>query len=470
MDIGIAWGRTRTLLRSSKVEKDRQHRRGVRDRCSVTWAFANGIEEAAKVVRCFGEEACVRALQGAAGESVLWGEWEWLEEEETEGEADLTNVEGMNAFAAYVMLYGRTLEDVLDMSPESRMEEFGGLVGKERVASLAALTNLSAIAAQNRHFSVLKLVAVLRLRVLVAAEIWEMVGDALQAAEQLLLLAFDDSDGAKEGGQESGVKREGSEFLSHSCSITSQEVRDGAATQFRSQTPPHMEPDDKARTEQPPADAKDPQDPVIAALSVHTLMLGIIYHTHGGRARAAEPRLAALHSLMDSGAPVGGVHSDGLVEVPLSPHPPIHLRVSHPRVIFLLTFLISAVAKRDPVGRRPTKKVFAESGIVNYREGCDEDGGRAFEINVPPWSSHGDVENIDQTVLRIEADLLCELAAVSIQRCDFDAAGKHLDTVVAHTRTRGFFSEYAPRITLHYAHLAHAIGDTDRAVQIQVDS
>ncbi|KAI6031095.1 hypothetical protein PISMIDRAFT_671699 [Pisolithus microcarpus 441] len=331
-------------------------------------------------------------------------------------------------------------------------------------ASLTALTNLSAIAAQNQHFSMVKLVAVLRLRVLVAAEMWEMVRDALQAAEKLLLLAFDDSDGAKEGGQESGVKREGSEFLSRSHSITSQEVHDSAASQFRSQTPLHMEPDDKARTEQPSVDAKDPQeDSLTAALSVHTLMLGIVYHTHHGRARAAEPRLAALHSLMDSGAPVGGVHSDGLVEVPLSPYPPIHLRVSHPRVIFLLTFLISAVAKRDPVGRRPKKKVFAESGIVNCREGCDEDGGRAVEINVPPWSSHGDVENIDQTTLKIEADLLCELAAVSIQRCDFDAAGKHLDTVVAHTRTHGFFPKYAPRITLHYAHLAHAIGDTDRA-------
>lgn len=104
---------------------------GTKDkRCSVTWAFANGIEEAARVVRCFGEEACVRALQGAAGESVLWGEREWLEEEETGGEADLMNVEGMNAFAAYVILYERTLEDVLDMSPESRMEEFWGWYGR----------------------------------------------------------------------------------------------------------------------------------------------------------------------------------------------------------------------------------------------------------------------------------------------------------------------------------------------------
>ncbi|KAI6135976.1 hypothetical protein F5141DRAFT_3297 [Pisolithus sp. B1] len=104
---------------------------GTKDkRCLVIWAFANGFKEAARVLRCFGEEACARALRGA---SVLWGEREWLEEEEMEAEADLAEVEGMNAFAAYVMLYGRTVEDVLDMTSESRMEEFGGLVGKECV-------------------------------------------------------------------------------------------------------------------------------------------------------------------------------------------------------------------------------------------------------------------------------------------------------------------------------------------------
>ncbi|KIN99916.1 hypothetical protein M404DRAFT_153759 [Pisolithus tinctorius Marx 270] len=58
-------------------------------------------------------------------------------------------------------------------------------------AALTALINLSAIAAQNQHFSMLKLVAVLRLRVLVAAEMWDMVGDALEGAEKLLSLYLD---------------------------------------------------------------------------------------------------------------------------------------------------------------------------------------------------------------------------------------------------------------------------------------
>ncbi|KAI6023416.1 hypothetical protein EDC04DRAFT_2934346, partial [Pisolithus marmoratus] len=317
--------------------------------------------------------------------------------------------------------HGKGIDSSTSFQPHSKPLEIQ--------AALTTLTNLSAIAAQNQHSSMLKLVAVLRLRILVAAEMWDMVGDALEDAELLLSL-----------------------------------VHDSAASQCRSQSPPQTEPGDETWAEQPLPDGKDAkEDPLTAALTVHTLMLGIVYHIHGGRARSAEPRLAALHSLMDSGAPVGGVNADGLVEVPISPHPPIHLRVSHPRVIFLLTFLISSVAKRDPVGRRPKKKVFAESGIVHCREGCEEDEDSAVEINVPPWFSHGDMENIDQSTLRIEADLLCELAAVSIQRYNFDAAEKHLDTVVALTRTHNFFSEYAPRITLHHAHLAHAIGDTDRA-------
>ncbi|KAH7887263.1 hypothetical protein F5I97DRAFT_1858938 [Phlebopus sp. FC_14] len=45
----------------------------------------------------------------------------------------------MNPFAARIMLYQRTLQDILDLSPEARLEEFGELVGKDRVAKLNAV-------------------------------------------------------------------------------------------------------------------------------------------------------------------------------------------------------------------------------------------------------------------------------------------------------------------------------------------
>jgi hypothetical protein len=51
-------------------------------RCSVLWAFANSVEEVAKFVRCFGEEVWTKAMQ--SGKGGLWGDREWLEEEQKE--------------------------------------------------------------------------------------------------------------------------------------------------------------------------------------------------------------------------------------------------------------------------------------------------------------------------------------------------------------------------------------------------
>ena len=39
------------------------------------------------------------------------------------------------------------------------------------------------------------------------------------------------------------------------------------------------------------------------------------------------------------------------------------MQVTHPRILFLLTFLVSSAAKRDAVGRRPKRKVFASEGL-----------------------------------------------------------------------------------------------------------
>ena len=50
--------------------------------CRVTWAFANDVQEAARLVRCFGEEVC--ALSAERDYGLQWDNRAWLEEEEHE--------------------------------------------------------------------------------------------------------------------------------------------------------------------------------------------------------------------------------------------------------------------------------------------------------------------------------------------------------------------------------------------------
>ena len=103
------------------------------------------------------------------------------------------------------------------------------------------------------------------------------------------------------------------------------------------------------------------------------------------------------------------------------------MQVTHPRVLFLLAFLVSSVAKRDPVGRRPKRKVFAVEGLKSWDRELSQEIAcalppriRAWQLILilafadPLWSSLGDVNEVVQRLARLKADLLCELVAVRL--------------------------------------------------------
>lgn len=46
--------------------------------------------------------------------------------------------------------------------------------------------------------------------------------------------------------------------------------------------------------------------------------------------------------------------------------PPLVVQVTHPRLVYQLGFLVSCVAKRDAVGRKPKRKVFANEGLAAW--------------------------------------------------------------------------------------------------------
>lgn len=88
-----------------------------------------------------------------------------------------------------------------------------------------------------------------------------------------------------------------------------------------------------------------------------------------------------------------------------------------------------------------------------------------IELAVPTWSSLADLSLISATTARIHADLLSELVGISILRSDFPTALSTLADLTAHLRTHRLWDTYAPLVTLHHAHVAHALGKTQRTEQ-----
>ncbi|KAJ7062788.1 hypothetical protein C8F01DRAFT_1135243 [Mycena amicta] len=218
-----------------------------------------------------------------------------------------------------------------------------------------------------------------------------------------------------------------------------------------------------------------------AVAVVHVIVLGVVWYAYSAAQAPGEDsepaninatpvgaRLTLLYTLLDAGVYNGKcrgdadeevLESEGVLEVPLdATNPPLYIRTTHPRVLYALGYLISAIARRDLVGRKPKRKTFVLEGLgVLEREAVRE-------LKVPRWASAGDVQAIDLQIAKIKADLSCELIAVCIMRSEFNEAEKTLNELIAHTRTFGLFEgTLAPRITLLHAQLAHARGRAGRA-------
>ncbi|KAI1791986.1 hypothetical protein LXA43DRAFT_1181381 [Ganoderma leucocontextum] len=297
-------------------------------------------------------------------------------------------------------------------------------------AALAAVQELEDRATKQNHNHVALLARVLRTRIRVAAGMWADVRDAIQRAEVALGLSYEPTSTPKprkplEQSQGNGVTDPGGKPTSVPTPVEQMFIM------F--------------------------ENPFEAAMAVHLLMLSVVYYTHVGEAAEVSPRLSHLHALLDS--EVLDKFPDGHVEIMLPDGPSLVVQVTHPRILFLLAFLISSTSKRDAVGRRPKRKVFATEGLATW----DVEASR--EISFSLWASVGDVQEVEERLARIKADLLCEVVAVSIMRSEFDTAEENLDTLISHTRTYDIFPFFSARIALHHAHLAHALARPARALR-----
>lgn len=51
------------------------------------------------------------------------------------------------------------------------------------------------------------------------------------------------------------------------------------------------------------------------------------------------------------------------VKIDFPTGPPIHLEATHPRIFYLVVFLLTSISKRDAMGRKPRRKIFAIEGL-----------------------------------------------------------------------------------------------------------
>ncbi|KAJ7037276.1 hypothetical protein C8F04DRAFT_1232712 [Mycena alexandri] len=123
---------------------------------------------------------------------------------------------------------------------------------------------------------------------------------------------------------------------------------------------------------------------------------------------------------------------------PASATLPLYLRMTHPHVLYALGYLVSAVARRDSVGRKPKRKTFVLEGLgVVEREALRELRG----VLRPPKFCFF-ISKLTESL----ADSMCELIAI-------------LDEVIGRARTHApFGGTLALHITLLHAQLEHAQG------------
>ncbi|KAH6896175.1 hypothetical protein BKA70DRAFT_1318603 [Coprinopsis sp. MPI-PUGE-AT-0042] len=327
-----------------------------------------------------------------------------------------------------------------------------GTPNTRNMKALAAIQDMHSVASSRGHGDIMKLAALLRLQTLIQMGFTtEMIQEGLDAMERLLEFPVDAPPPPPQA--------------RHSPNLS------------RTQTQPQTQTTSLLETAAAFAHIKRRDND--KAFLVYTLILGVIFYTHIGDAAATEARTRVLHEMLD-GSALGAFGPFGILQISFpssssststpgfpgrsipaatTSTQPLYVQTTHPRVLFALAFLVTAIAKRDPVGRKPKRKVFAGEGLAVVERELQK------EVAVPMWASERDVVEHRLRLQKLKADMMCEIIGVCIMRSEFGEAETTMAELIAHTRNHHLFNFYSGRITLLQAQLAHALGYPERAVQ-----
>ncbi|KAF8990932.1 hypothetical protein BDQ17DRAFT_1313621 [Cyathus striatus] len=340
------------------------------------------------------------------------------------------------------------------------------------IKALSAIHTLQSLASRNAHREIVLLTHVLRVRVLVTFGRWAEVGAAVRDAEGVfgvdVVKAVESAkgkDNAKSAGDDTKpTSKDAKPNLKADIKPTSKTDTKPLKDHGKPTSKADIKPTSKADLKPPSSLTTNPKpkpkSKVETSLLIHLLVLTVLYHTYAGDTPSAAAYLRELHALLDSGG-LDSLGGDGIVKINLSQTQPLHIQLTHPRILYLLVFLLSAQAKRDPVGRNPKKRVFAAEGVGVV----ERKGGVGKGVIASRWTSSATIRELDRRTACIKAELLCELVSVAMMRSEFGEVEKALSTLISHTRSTNLFGRYSGRVTLFYAQLAHARGEVGKAAE-----
>ncbi len=190
--------------------------------------------------------------------------------------------------------------------------------------ALGAMRDLQEVATQKNHRDIVSLGMILELRELMANGMWQKVYEALKNTEEQLNIAGEIDVAEKTSVDSASPSQEsGSNHMTLLGDTNLKKV-----------------------------------------LIVHALVIGTLFYTYVGDNTKAQSRMKKLHESLDCGA-LDAFGKSGIVTVGFPGSPSLDIQVTHPRIVYALGFLVSSVAKRDPVGRKPKRRVFAQEGTLS---------------------------------------------------------------------------------------------------------
>ena len=267
--------------------------------------------------------------------------------------------------------------------------------------TLSHLAAMTILAQTSGDAAVIQVCAVIKFTILIQNERWDEAGQALKEMERILGLDFTEKEGEVKTAQDpktpaahtptpfgmsAGAQVAWLQPNLHTPAFPTS-INALAQNPFATTGTPQLQTPLQTQSGGPPTHVSATQTnsipPYLCHLRIQLLTLGVLYLTHKGESNESAKRLTLLHEMMDalSGVPANEESNQGVLEVsflfllvrsthchhqiPLFSNPSKTLRIqcTHPRVLYHLTYATSSVAKRDLVGRRPKKKIFALEGV-----------------------------------------------------------------------------------------------------------